>query len=355
MGLTGLGLVYRAHRESPAEGAVEVEWKLRPDSTNHSKVQAPPPACSLRYAVERHFLLKKKFRFSEPVFQTRDTLTPESWSELIQREPPYGWSGLDQHVVADALSLLTSSDLWEGPEGACPEGACPRCVRCAVVGNGGILRGSKQGRVIDEHDYVFRVNGAVIKGFEDDVGTKTSFYGFTTNTMKNSLRRYHGDGFTSIPQTKSLKYIFIPSQLRDYVMLSSATRGRTVPSGPDKGDGPWRYFGKTPPSGFRMLHPQFIRYITHSFLESRLMFDPRTKHMFMPSTGALMLLTALHTCDQVSAFGFITENYAAFSDHYYDSHYKPLKFFSNHDMRLELKLWKSLHKQKIISLYQRKA
>lgn len=45
------------------------------------------------------------------------------------------------------------------------------------------------------------MNGAVIGGFEEDVGTKISFYGFTTNTMKNALMLYHEDGFTKIPQS----------------------------------------------------------------------------------------------------------------------------------------------------------
>lgn len=40
----------------------------------------------------------------------------------------------------------------------------------------------------------------MIKGFEKDVGTKTSFYGFTVNTMKNSLISYGNLGFTSVPQ-----------------------------------------------------------------------------------------------------------------------------------------------------------
>lgn len=48
---------------------------------------------------------------------------------------------------------------------------------------------------------VLRMNGAVIEGFEDDVGTKISFYGFTTNTMKNALRLYRRDGFTRTPQS----------------------------------------------------------------------------------------------------------------------------------------------------------
>lgn len=81
-----------------------------------------------------------------------------------------------------------------------------------------------------------RLNGAVIKGFERDVGTKTSFYGFTVNTMKNSLVSYWNLGFTSVPQGQDLQYIFIPSGIRDYVMLRSAILGVPVPEGLDKGD-----------------------------------------------------------------------------------------------------------------------
>lgn len=73
----------------------------------------------------------------------------------------------------------------------------------------------------------------------------------------------------------------------------------------------------------------------------------------MPSTGALMLLTALHTCDQVSAYGFITSNYWKFSDHYFERVKKPLIFYVNHDLSLEASLWRDLHKAGILQLYQR--
>uniref|UniRef100_A0A3Q3QFZ7 alpha-N-acetylgalactosaminide alpha-2,6-sialyltransferase n=1 Tax=Monopterus albus TaxID=43700 RepID=A0A3Q3QFZ7_MONAL len=266
-------------------------------------------SCSLRKAVRNDPLLRTKFRFSVPVLQWAGSFSRSAWEQLKNQTPPYGWKGLPVNVVGLTLSLLNSSHLFG-------RGLPDRCVRCAVVGNGGILRGSQQGKNIDSHDFVFRMNGAVIRGFEGDVGRKISFYGFTTNTMKNALRMYGTDGFTEIPQSPDIKYIFIPSDLRDYVMMAAAVQGRIVVSGRDKGD---------------------------SFLQSPLLNSEWTHHLYMPSTGALMLLTALHTCDQVSAYGFITRNYAAFSDHYYDSMGRPLMFFANHDLQMESQLWEALH------------
>lgn len=104
-----------------------------------------------------------------------------------------------------------------------------------MVANGGILRGSGRGRLIDAHGYVFRLNGAVIEGFEEDVGSKTSFYGFTVNTMKNSLTNYRDLGFASVPQGRDVRYILIPSGICDqpfWVCLSPrvVTKGTSLRS-----------------------------------------------------------------------------------------------------------------------------
>ncbi|POI19924.1 hypothetical protein CIB84_016329, partial [Bambusicola thoracicus] len=177
------------------------------------------------------------FRFDIPVLMWDQHFNPETWDRLKARRVPYGWQGLSQAAVGSTLRLLnTSSNTRLFDRHLFPRG----CIRCAVVGNGGILNGSRQGRAIDAHDLVFRLNGAITKGFEEDVGTKVSFYGFT-----------------------DLRYIFIPSDARDYIMLRSAIQGSPVPEGLDKGDEPQKYFGlEASAEKFKMLHPDFLHYLT---------------------------------------------------------------------------------------------
>ncbi|XP_019499811.1 PREDICTED: alpha-N-acetylgalactosaminide alpha-2,6-sialyltransferase 2 isoform X2 [Hipposideros armiger] len=204
-----------------------------PKAANPGTRKSGPCRHPLSLAIQRHAHFRSLFDFSIPVLLSGDLFTQELWDSLSQHKAPYGWQGLSRQAITSTLSLLNGSEngqLFVSRE------RLPDCVRCAVVGNGGILNGSRQGLNIDAHDYVFRLNGAVTKGFEDDVGTKTSFYGFTVNTMKNSLISYWKLGFTSVPQGQDLRYIFIPSDSRDYVMLRSAILGVPVPEGPDKGD-----------------------------------------------------------------------------------------------------------------------
>lgn len=309
------------------------------------------PICptSLRFRVQNDVYFRNLFNFDVPVLMWNRHITEDTRKTLIQRPVPYGWKDLPPEDITSTLQLLNDSANqqlfdWQPPKG---------CVRCAVVGNGGILNGSRKGKEIDDHDYVFRLNGAVIKGFEEDVGTKTSFYGFTVNTMKNSLLAYNEFGFTETPKGQGLRYIFIPSDLRDYVMLRSSILGVPVPSGTDKGDQPFEYYGpEATPKKYKFLHPDFLEYIRERFLLSDLL-KTEYANLYMPSTGGLMLMTALHTCDQVDAYGFITKNYIQFSDHYFEKKKTELEFYANHDMIMEMHLWRKLHQKGIMTLLQR--
>nr|XP_055033044.1 alpha-N-acetylgalactosaminide alpha-2,6-sialyltransferase 2-like [Misgurnus anguillicaudatus] len=98
------------------------------------------------------------------------------------------------------------------------------------------------------------------------------------------------------------------------------------------------------PTSFHIKHYRFL----HS---SRLKTYAKT--FYRPTTGAVMLLAALLTCDQVDAYGFMTPNWTSFSDHYYDKKRKPVIFYANHDMQMEMKLWMQLHEAGLINLFTR--
>lgn len=57
---------------------------------------------------------------------------------------------------------------------------------------------------------------------------------------------------------------------------------------------------------------------------------------------------------EVSVYGFMTPDYARYSDHYYDRKYHPVVFYVNHDFKMEMALWQRLHQAGLIRLYMRR-
>uniref|UniRef100_A0A672KBQ5 alpha-N-acetylgalactosaminide alpha-2,6-sialyltransferase n=1 Tax=Sinocyclocheilus grahami TaxID=75366 RepID=A0A672KBQ5_SINGR len=261
------------------------------------------------------------FLHSIPVLQWAKHFSPVEYQRLSHYGGAHGWGSVSAEVLNSSLAILNTPanrlmfDDWEN--GAHRS----ECIRCAVVGNGGILNGSRKGKEIDEHDYVFRVNGAALTGFENDVGSRTSFYTFSTNTMRNSI---------PLHTQRRLNLIIM------HISFSPPT-----------------YFGEdVTVEKFKIYHPDFIRYLRNRFLHSNLL-KTGARRIYRPSTGAVMLLAAIHTCDQVDAYGFMTPDYTLYSDHYYDKQRRAVRFFANHDMRMEMRLWQELHNAGLINLFMR--
>ena len=66
---------------------------------------------------------------------------------------------------------------------------------------------------------------ALTNGYEEDVGTKTSFYCFTPVTLSNTLARGGKFGFRSPPGNKDVRYIFFADNVWTYQLLNAYIRG----------------------------------------------------------------------------------------------------------------------------------
>ncbi|XP_042632191.1 CMP-N-acetylneuraminate-beta-galactosamide-alpha-2,3-sialyltransferase 2-like isoform X2 [Cyprinus carpio] len=96
-------------------------------------------------------------------------------NSAMRRDTYKWWRGLQpstfrvnySEVVDQLFSLFPDKEHYSdaGPD---------RCRTCAVVGNSANLLGSHYGSLIDFHDVVIRINKGPTKGYEKDVGSKTT-------------------------------------------------------------------------------------------------------------------------------------------------------------------------------------
>ncbi|XP_059185181.1 ST3 beta-galactoside alpha-2,3-sialyltransferase 8 [Centropristis striata] len=152
-----------------------------------------------------------------------------------------------------------------------------RCRTCAVVGNSGNLRQSGSGNLIDGHNSVIRMNKAVTRGFEKDVGNRTTHHFLYPES--------------AVDVGRGVSLVLLPFKLRDLEWLTSAlSTGQVkmtymrvkerVEADKDK---------------VLVVNPAFFKYANDRWTEG---------HGRYPSTGMLAIIFALHTCDQVSVFGY---------------------------------------------------
>ncbi|XP_032431204.1 alpha-N-acetylgalactosaminide alpha-2,6-sialyltransferase 1-like isoform X1 [Xiphophorus hellerii] len=311
-------------------------------------LDAPPRstkcAQSLRNSKDEDF--QKAFLPNIRMFLHKDNINMREWNRLSHFNNPFGFMDMAYEDVMPVLKLISKPKeplLRPKPGG-------DGCIHCAVVGTAGILNGSKMGAEIDAHDYVFRMNGAVIEGYEEDVGNRTSVYVHTSFSISSSLYIFKKYGYKSAPHDEGIKYVMIPEGMRDYKWLKALIRE-------DKESGknsPRTYYsGQYNESRFYVLHQDFLRYVRNRFLKSNNL-NRGYWAIVRPTNGAFAVFTALHACDTVSAYGFITEDYKKYSCYYAERHLKTnVIFYSNHDYIMEKNLWKRLHDKKIIKLYQR--
>ncbi|XP_029933335.1 alpha-N-acetylgalactosaminide alpha-2,6-sialyltransferase 1-like [Myripristis murdjan] len=305
-------------------------------------------AQSLRKSEDESFT--KAFIPNIRLFMYKGDINISEWNRLSHFNNPFGFMQANYSEMKPILDLIPKAQEPLLP----PKTEGDGCVRCAVVGTAGILYGSGKGKEIDAHDYVFRMNGAVITGFEDDVGDRTSVYVHTAHSITASPYFFKKYGFKEIPHDEGIKYVMIPEGMRDYQWLEGLLTSNRVSRGQYHNIRPVTYYaGKFNESRFYVLHPDFLRYVRNRFLLSRRL-NSSNWAIVRPTNGAFAIFLALHTCDVVNIYGFITEDYKKYPNYYAHRDFKSrVVFYANHDHILEMKTWKKLHDNKIISLYQR--
>uniref|UniRef100_A0A668AJ34 alpha-N-acetylgalactosaminide alpha-2,6-sialyltransferase n=1 Tax=Myripristis murdjan TaxID=586833 RepID=A0A668AJ34_9TELE len=152
-------------------------------------IQDAQPTCaqSLRKSEDESFT--KAFIPNIRLFMYKGDINISEWNRLSHFNNPFGFMQANYSEMKPILDLIPKAQEPLLP----PKTEGDGCVRCAVVGTAGILYGSGKGKEIDAHDYVFRMNGAVITGFEDDVGDRTSVYVHTAHsiTTGSSINKKH--------------------------------------------------------------------------------------------------------------------------------------------------------------------
>lgn len=199
------------------------------------------------------------------------------------------------------------------------------CRTCAVVGNSGNLRDSGHGRLIDSHSSVIRMNRAVIRGFEQDVGNRSTHHFLYPESAMDLRPQEH--------------LVLLPFKVQDLEWTRSAlTTGDVTRTY-------MRVKERVSADKDRVLvvSPDFFSYIHQNWTQ---------KHGRYPSTGITAVIYALHTCDKVSLFGFGADSEGNWH-HYWEQNRFAGAFRKTgvHNADFETEILQRLHQEGKVHLY----
>ncbi|XP_074122259.1 CMP-N-acetylneuraminate-beta-1,4-galactoside alpha-2,3-sialyltransferase isoform X2 [Sminthopsis crassicaudata] len=277
------------------------------------------------------FLLKLDSKlFSRPAPMFLDD-SFRKWARIRDFVPPFGIKGQDNLIKA-ILSATKEYRLTPALDSL-------SCRRCIIVGNGGVLANKSLGARIDDYDIVVRLNSAPVKGFEKDVGGKTT------------LRITYPEGAMQRPEEYEKDSLFVLAGFKwqDFKWLKYIVYKEKVSAS----DGFWKSVAtrvpKEPPE-IRILNPYFIQEAAFSFIG--LPFN----HGLMgrgniPTLGTVAVTMALHSCDQVAVAGFGYDMSSPNAPlHYYESvRMAAIKESWTHNIQREKEFLRKLVKAHVIT------
>ncbi|XP_062894513.1 CMP-N-acetylneuraminate-beta-galactosamide-alpha-2,3-sialyltransferase 4-like [Mobula hypostoma] len=200
---------------------------------------------------------------------------------IVSYNLPYGIKG-NEELVRQILAQ-TKSNMPERIDGLV-------CKRCVVVGNGNTLRNSLLGEVINKYDIVIRLNNAPVRGYEQDVGNKTTLRFFYPESAIEDL---------SGENEPDILFVLVPFKTADLLWLKELVYNkRGTRSG----------FWRSPPiikkldiSKLRILNPFYFYQAMTELLQKANVIKKTAPYA---TTGLLAVTVALNYCDEVHLAGF---------------------------------------------------
>ncbi|KAK3041507.1 hypothetical protein RJ639_000126 [Escallonia herrerae] len=240
----------------------------------------------------------------------------QDWSQKRRYEPD---------IMSDMVDIV--KDKIDRYNGVAKKGFEGRFKTCAVVGNSGILLNNENGKLIDGHEFVIRLNNARTGSFERHVGSKTSVSFVNSNILHLCARR---EGCFCHPygaEVPMIMYICQPVHFLDYTLCNLSHKAPLLVTDPR----------------FDVLCARIVKYYSvKRFLKDtgKGIEEWGSAHdgaNFHYSSGIQAVMLALGICDKLSVFGF--GKFASAKHHYHTNQKAELRL---HDYEAEYDFYHDL-------------
>ncbi|XP_064158287.1 CMP-N-acetylneuraminate-beta-galactosamide-alpha-2,3-sialyltransferase 4 [Anguilla rostrata] len=259
------------------------------------------------------------------------TLGDFFWQQHKSALPlPYGIKGSESFLLK-VLAITSNYDMPASIENL-------DCRTCVVIGNGFSIKNSSLGAAINKYDVVIRLNDAPVRGYEDDVGNRTTMRLFYPESASYNPS-IHNDPDTIL--------VLVPFKQNDLRWLKEILYDeKRVRKG----------FWKPPPqiwlgsgSQIRILDPYFLQHTAGTLLHIPLQ-PKKNQRTFHPTTGILAVFVALNYCDvvHIAGFGYPEVRNQNQPIHYYGRDTMKSMKDSNHDLIHEAQALKRLEDSGVI-------